>query len=119
MIVFDLLLLLSAAALLGLKSLYLGSVALVIGLLIGFQSERTIRLLGSETSITSTSRKIKALFLSLVIGVGMGPFLWELPTPGLALSAPWSQESVLPLVIITGLFAAALTAALTVEKRKR
>jgi uncharacterized membrane protein len=105
---------------LALKSLYLGSITLIVGFLLGFQNQRTVRLLGGLPEITSVSRKVKAALLSIVLTLCALPFLLEhelQTTEGL--DKAWTEQAILPLVIVIGLFAAASLAALSVEKRKR
>jgi hypothetical protein len=120
MIIFDLFLLVFVSGMLALKSLYLGSITLVVGVLLGFQNQRTVRLLGVFPEATSVSRKVKAGLLALVLGLCALPFLLERQlqeTEGF--NNVWTEETILPLVIVIGLFAATSLAALTVEKRKR
>ena len=119
MILFDAVLLIAVSGALAVKSLYLGVITLVLGFLIGFQNLRTIHLLGRERPSYSTSKKVKALILAVIIGLCMIPFVLELPAQPNNFETTWSEETVLPIIIVVGLFAAAVMSALTVEKRKR
>jgi hypothetical protein len=118
MILFDFILLLLVSGVLATKSLYLGTITLVIGFLLGFQNIRTIHLLGQADPEVPTARKIKALILSCVLGVCAIPLLLEGREAG-TFEKEWAPETVLPIIIVIGLFSAAMMAALTVEKRKR
>ncbi len=120
MIIFDLLLLLFVSGMLAVKSLYLGSITIVAGFLIGFQNQRTIRLLGVNPEPIRTARKVKAAILALLIGACCLPFLLEHPLNAIeGFDKSWSEETILPVVVVIGLLASAMMAALVVEKRKR
>jgi hypothetical protein len=118
MILFDLILLLCVSGALAMKSLYLGAITLVIGFLIGFQNLRTTHLLGQSPAVVSTSRKVKAVILAVLIGACLSPVVFEAHDAG-TFEKDWMPESLLPIIVVIGLFAAAMMAALTVEKRKR
>lgn len=119
MIIFDFLLLTSVSALIGLKSLYLGAVTLVIGLLIGFQNHRLQLLLGEIGTRATIARKVKSALLSLLLTACMYPLAAESGLlPGL-FESEFNPVLVLPIIIIIGLFSATVMTALAVEKRKR
>lgn len=119
MIIFDFFLLVSVSVLLGLKSLYLGAITLIIGLLIGFQNHRVQLLLGEIGTHTTVARKIKAALLSLLLTGCFYPLAVESGlVPGL-FEAEFNSVLVLPIIIVIGLLSATVMAALTVEKRKR
>jgi uncharacterized protein YacL len=117
-ILFDLALLLFASGLLAIKSLFLGSVTLVIGLLIGFQNIRTMKLLGISRNQVSLTRKVKAAILAIILGLCAFPLLFDSSVRA-NFEVLNSEEAVLPVIIVIGLMASALMAALVVEKRKR
>ena len=119
MIIFDGLLLIVVSALLATRSLYLGCVTLVLGLLIAFQAKRVQFLLGEKSTEPKLARKIKAAILSLLTSAAAYPLILETGLAPARDEGNFDYISVLPIVIVIGLFSAAMMAALIVEKRKR
>ena len=119
MMIFDVILLLAVTFLLGMKNMYLASVTLVIGLLIGFQAVRVQFLIGIKTENVPVSRKIKAVVLALLL-TGCGyPFIYETGMNANNFDPDFNSASVLPIIAIIALLSATVMVSLIVEKRKR
>ena len=115
MLGFDLLLLFVVSVALAEKSFYLGSTALIIGLLIHYQCVRIRSLLGKEPSPLTVGRKVKAAILALVLGLSASPFLFE----GNKIEKEENKQNLIPLTIVISLFSATMMSALVVERRRR
>ena len=101
------------------KSLYLGSVTLVIGFLIAFQVRRTLRLVGSMPAEVTMARRIQAGILAVLLSLTLFPLFIERVSVADQFEKTWTHEVVLPIAIVLGLFTAAMMSALAIEKRKR
>ena len=118
-LLFDLTLLLGVSGSLAFKNLYLGITVLIMGLLVGFQSERLKALLGEEPIQTNTSRKVKAFAVSIILGGCFIPILQNQVGLEDHFEKIYHVEILLPLIVLIGLFSAAMISAVATEKRKR
>ena len=116
--IFDLILLLVVSAGFGARHLFLGVAILTIGLFFQFQIIRTRLLVGGEEKGIPLSRKLKAALAAVLFGALSAPFLFE-GNPVKAASGSVSPEVALPVLIASGILAAVLMVALSVEKRNR
>jgi hypothetical protein len=116
--IFDLALLLFVSISLSLKNLYLGVITLVLGLMIGFQHERVRFLLGEERELISTSRKVKAAIFALLMACCLLPMISSVDFDANQFET-FNLDSLLPVIVLVGVFASALVAVLATEKRKR
>jgi hypothetical protein len=114
----DLALLIVVSGLLSLKSIFLGSIVLITGFLMSFQVIRTRNLLGAEIQSVGIARRVKAAVLAIILSLAMVPLL-EDAGPAKLFEKLFSQEAILPVVVMICLLAATAISALTVEKRKR
>ena len=117
--IFDLVLLLLVSAGFGARHLFLGVVILTIGLFFQFQIIRTRLLVGGEEKVVPLSRKLKAALAAVIFGALSAPFLFEGVAAKVASERSGSAEMALPVLIASGILAAVLMVAISVEKRNR